>query len=72
MKIMHKPTLRKQRALRYDYKGQVEMINNFDKVESEIDIWMMLNDPYIAKLYELIDDDNHDYLYLVIEMADLG
>lgn len=48
------------------------MINNFDKVESEIDIWMVLNDPYIAKLYELIDDDNHDYLYLVIEMADLG
>ena len=48
------------------------MINNLDKVYSEIEIWTQLNHPYIAKLYELIDDDNHDYLYLIIELANLG
>ena len=48
------------------------MINNLDKVYSEIEIWTNLNHPYIAKLYEMIDDDNHDYLYLILEYADLG
>ncbi len=30
--MMHKPTLRRERAIRYDKKGQMEMINNLDKV----------------------------------------
>ena len=29
---MHKPTLRKERAIRYDKNGAMEMINNLDKV----------------------------------------
>ena len=48
------------------------MINNLDKVYCEIEIWTVFNHPYIAKLYELIDDDNHDYLYLILEIADHG
>ena len=48
------------------------MINNYDKVQSEIEIWTQLNHPYIVKLFEMIDDENHDYLYLVIEYANLG
>ena len=50
----------------------MQIINNLDKVYNEIELWTMLNHPYIAKLYEMIDDDNHDYLYLILEMADLG
>jgi serine/threonine protein kinase len=72
MKVMHKPTLKRERAIRYDEKGEMQMINNLDKVYNEIEIWTQLNHPYIAKLYELIDDDNHDYLYLIIELANLG
>ena len=72
MKMMHKPTLRRERAIRYDKNGEMQMINNLDKVYSEIELWTQLNHPYIAKLYEMIDDDNHDYLYLILEMADLG
>lgn len=72
MKMMHKPTLRRERAIRYDQAGEMMMINNLDKVYSEIEIWTQLNHPYIAKLYELIDDDNHDYLYLILELADMG
>ena len=48
------------------------MINNYDKVQNEIEIWTQLNHPYIVKLFEMIDDENHDYLYLVIEYANLG
>lgn len=50
----------------------MQMINNYDKVSKEIEIWTKLNHPYIAKLFEMIDDDSHDYLYLIIELADLG
>ena len=72
MKMMHKPTLRRERAIRYDKAGEMQMINNLDKVYSEIELWTQLNHPYICKLYEMIDDDNHDYLYLILEMADMG
>lgn len=48
------------------------MINNFDKVQNEVEIWTQLNHPYIAKLFEMIDDSSHDYLYLIIELADMG
>jgi hypothetical protein len=30
--MMHKPTLRRERAIRYDKGGEMEMINNLDKV----------------------------------------
>jgi len=57
MKIMHKPTLKRERAIRYDTQGEMLMINNLDKVMSEIEIWTQLNHPYIAKLFEMIDDE---------------
>ena len=72
MKIMHKPSLKRERAIRYDTNGEMQMIHNYDKVQTEIEIWTQLNHPYIAKLYEMIDDDNHDYLYLVLEFANMG
>jgi len=37
--MMHKPTLAKERAIRYDKEGKMEMINNLDKVYMEIDVW---------------------------------
>lgn len=72
MKMMHKPTLSAERAIRYDAKGEMQMINNLDKVYCEIELWTLMNHPYIVKLYEMLDDDNHDYLYLILEMADHG
>jgi len=72
MKMMHKPTLKRERAIRYDKQGEMQMINNMDKVYCEIEVWTQLNHPYITKLYEMIDDDNHDYLYLILEIADFG
>jgi len=48
------------------------MINNLDKVYNEIEIWQQANHPNIVKLYELIDADDHDYMYLIIELADFG
>ena len=39
MKMMHKPVLMQQRAVKYDDKGQMEIINNLDKVYNEVELW---------------------------------
>lgn len=70
--MMHKPTLKRERAVRYDKDGQMEMINNLEKVYSEIEVWSKIHHPNIAKIYELIDATDHDYLYLIAELCDLG
>jgi len=39
MKMMHKPTLSRERAIRYDTNGEYEIIHNLEKVYLEIEIW---------------------------------
>ncbi|CAG9336259.1 unnamed protein product [Blepharisma stoltei] len=72
IKKMHKPTLKKQRCVLYDSTNTMKMANNWEKVKTEISIWRTLCHPNIIRLYEVIDDRNHDYVYLVIEYADCG
>ena len=69
---MHKPTLARERALNYDEEGKLEMITNLDKVYNEIEVWGRINNQNFIKFYELIDTDDHDYMYLILELADLG
>jgi len=70
--MMHKPILIKQRAVRYSSEGEMEIINNLDKVYNEVEIWAQLSHPNIIKMYELIDAEEHDYLYIILELADFG
>ena len=37
--MMHKPILIKQRAVRYSEQGEMEIINNLDKVYNEVELW---------------------------------
>lgn len=69
---MHKPTLARERALNYDEEGKLEMITNLDKVYNEIEVWARVNHVNFIKFYELIDADEHDYMYLILEIADFG
>ena len=39
---------------------------------NEIEVWAKINTDSFIKIYELIDSDDHDYLYLILELADLG
>jgi serine/threonine protein kinase len=71
-KKMHKPTLQRERNAVYKKGGEIEMITNLDKVYQEINIWATLFHPQIARLYEIIDDPTHDYIYLVMELCDCG
>ena len=70
--MMHKPTLRRERAIRYTQKGEMEMINNLDKVYNEVEVWNKINHENFIKIFELIDSEDHDYLYIILELADLG
>ena len=69
---MHKPTLARERALNYDEDGKLEMITNLDKVYNEIEVWARVNHNNFIKFYELIDAEEHDYMYLILEIADMG
>tara|TARA_B110000285_G_scaffold163082_1_gene182126 strand:- start:675 stop:1019 length:345 start_codon:yes stop_codon:yes gene_type:complete len=72
MKMMHKPALEKQRAVTYTDKGEMEMITQLDKVYNEVENWATVHHPNIIKLYEIIDDDKHDYMYVILELANMG
>lgn len=72
MKILHKPTLKRERALAYEKDGSCKMTNNLEKVYNEIETWSKLDYKNIIKLYEIIDDPTSDYLYLVMDLADAG
>ena len=72
MKILHKPSLRKDRCPIYLPTGEVEWSNSLEKIYTEIDVWSQLNHDNVVRLYELIENDMHDYIYLVMEYCDLG
>lgn len=69
---MHKPTLKRARAARYDENGKMQNIDNLAKVYNEIDVWTKCIHPSIVRIYEMIDADDHDYLYIIMELAELG
>lgn len=48
------------------------MIDNLDKVYDEVELWAQLSHPNIVKMFEIIDSDEHDYLYIILELADYG
>ena len=50
----------------------MEIINNLDKVYNEVELWAMMHHPNITKMFEIIDADEHDYLYVILELADMG
>ena len=72
MKIMHKPTLKRARALSYNDKGESSITNNLEKIYNEIEIWAQINNKNAITLHEIIDDYSSDNLYLIMEYADLG
>ena len=52
--------------------GRPRMMTALDKVRKEISIMQRLRSEYVVRLLALIDDDEQDALYLVLEAADKG
>lgn len=72
LKKMHKPTLQKHRCARYDENGKMQNVNNLEKVYNEIEVWTKCLYPSIVRIYEMIDSEDHDYIYIIMELAELG
>jgi serine/threonine protein kinase len=47
-------------------------VNNLEKVYNEIEVWTKCLHPNITRIYEMIDADDHDYLFIIMELAELG
>lgn len=39
----------------YSLKGEMEIINNLDKVYNEVELWAAITHPNITKMFEIID-----------------
>ena len=50
----------------------MEITNYLDNVYNEVEVWAQCSHPNIIKMYEIIDAEEHDYLYLILELADYG
>lgn len=50
----------------------MNLSNSLEKVYSEIEVWSQAHHENIVKLFEMIEAEGHDYLYLIIELCDLG
>jgi serine/threonine protein kinase len=61
MKVINKPFLKKKKVF---IRGKI--CNEFDKVEREIQIMSSLRHPNVVQLHEVIDNDEHSYLYMSI------
>jgi serine/threonine protein kinase len=50
----------------------MQNVNNLEKVYNEIEVWTKCLYPSIVRIYEMIDADDHDYIYIIMELAELG
>ena len=72
IKCMHKTLLKKQRCATYDEDNNMIMMNNLEKVYKEVEIWRILCNENLVRLYEVVNDPSHEWLYLIIEKCEYG
>lgn len=72
MKAMHIPSLKKNRFINFTVTGEQAEVTGLEKVYMEIYLMQNLNHPNIVKLYEIMEADKHEYLYMILEFCHLG
>lgn len=58
--------------MEYLEDGSTKMSNRLNLLYKEIEIYQHLDHPNIAKLYEIIDDETDEKLYMIMDLCDLG
>ncbi|KAF0700103.1 Aste57867_9382 [Aphanomyces stellatus] len=71
LKILNKSFLKRKREIKM-VNGRPVHSNAFNKVVKEIAIMKKLRHPNLTKLHEVIDDAEHDKMYLVLELVTGG
>jgi len=72
IKRFHKSILKHQNRYTKNSNGQANFINALQDVFKEIAIMKKLSHPNIIDLYEVIDDEEGDKLYMILELAPKG
>jgi serine/threonine protein kinase len=69
---LKKTHIKTQKCHRY-YLNDI-LVTYYDKVLEEIKIYSFLSNEsqYVIKIYEIIYDPSHEYLYIITELGDLG
>ncbi|KAL4467171.1 hypothetical protein ABPG73_014836 [Tetrahymena malaccensis] len=71
-KIFKKSQLEYERVFGYKSDGESFMTNRLHLIQEEINIYKHLNHPNICKLFQIIDDETDEKLYLILEYCDMG
>jgi len=71
VKISNKSMLRKTRTMRKEGRKMVVQ-TALEKVHQEISLMKQMAHPNIVQLYEVIDDEEEDVIYMVLEYIPLG
>ena len=71
MKCFNKSILKRKRDFKKE-NGKMKMSNAMDKVMDEIAVMKKLRHPNIVQLYDVIDDEEEDKLFVVMELVTCG
>ena len=72
VKIFHKSILRECRTMSQDSSHHLQVRTALESVEREIAVMKLIQHPNLVSLYEVIDNEELDQLYMVIEYIPLG
>lgn len=72
IKIFHKSILKHQHRYTQNSNGAGNFVNALQDVFKEIAIMKKLSHPNIIRLYEIIDDEKGDKIYMIIDLAPNG
>ncbi len=72
VKIFHKSILRDCKTMSQDSAHHLQVRTALESVEREIAVMKMIQHPNLVSLYEVIDSEETDKLYMVIEYIPLG
>jgi len=72
VKVIKKKALKKKREVVRDENGKIKYKDAFENVIREVNIMKKLNHPNLIKLHEIIDSNDSDKMYMVIDFAENG